>query len=236
VDKLKADNPQVGTSPHVTGKDGKSYPASRLVVDLAQRRRVENRLFMAQFGESFFFLQTAFQPDLTGMLDFRVHEAGPPAVVSCQTAPNPFTRRAERSGLPDILLPQSHLRPAWRIKPMPKKKPASKNVVHKPRPENEDEIEYFRRFLAAADRVALELLVREGVMSHARAGSLDYFYSSALDELAKEFGRDWESTSIDDVVHFTEAEVKYDAAHMIGLALGLRLRGVDLGLSIGGVR
>ncbi len=82
------------------------------------------------------------------------------------------------------------------------------------------------RYLEAADRVALELLIREGVFTDPRIDRK--FYYSAIDQLAKRFGGPRETTDLDDVVHRREAEAKYRAAYMIGLALGLRLHGIDL--------
>ena len=95
-------------------------------------------------------------------------------------------------------------------------------------------LEHFRSFLAAADRVALELLIREGVMTDPRIDRS--FYYESLTRLAKTFCGDYAATNLDNVCTYEELDAKQNAAHMIGLALGLRLRGVDLTLPTGGNR
>jgi hypothetical protein len=113
------------------------------------------------------------------------------------------------------------------------KKPAPRKSRTKPEP---NPLEHFRSFLAAADRHALEILVSDGGGLFPNPGDDGQVYHSALDSLANEFCRPYDHTDLDDVIHFTEADAKFEAAHMVGLALGLRLRGVDLGVAIGGVR
>jgi hypothetical protein len=116
---------------------------------------------------------------------------------------------------------------------MSKKKPAPRKSRTKPEPST---LEHFRSFLAAADRQALEILVSDGGGLLPNPGDDGQAYRNALDDLANKFCRPYDTTEADDVIHFTEHDAKLEAAHMIGLALGLRLRGLDLGLTSGGAR
>ena len=92
----------------------------------------------------------------------------------------------------------------------------------------------FHTFLAAADAVALELLVREGILSDPRIDRS--FYEDTIERLAKRFCEPWPSSADVDNVHYDELDAKLNAAHMVGFALGLRLRGVDLAAPKGGAR
>ncbi len=100
-------------------------------------------------------------------------------------------------------------------------------------PRDLTDVEHFQAFLNAADAVALEMLVTEGLLTNACQQDS---YLSAIDDLAKAFCGEFDHTDLDDLVHWTEARAQREAAHMVGLALGLRLRGVDLGVVSGGAR
>ena len=83
--------------------------------------------------------------------------------------------------------------------------------------------ERFEAFLKAADRVALEMLLTEGISPFTDTDRNDYY--SGVEALAKTHGEPYHESNIDDVVTLQEMAVKVDAAHMVGLALGLRLAG-----------
>ncbi len=119
---------------------------------------------------------------------------------------------------------------------MPKKVSSKKTAVQKSSRPEQSRAEHFQSFLAAADRHALEILVSDGGGLFPNPGDDGHVYYDALENLAKTFCDPYKSTDIDDVVHFTEHDAKLEAAHMVGLALGLRLRGADLGLASGGAR
>jgi hypothetical protein len=98
-----------------------------------------------------------------------------------------------------------------------------------------DPVQDFRAFLAAADRAGLDLVMREGVMMgigghHERSDWYD-----ALDNLGQRFVRNFEPVGVDDVCSLDELAATQDAAYMLGLAIGLRLNGANLGLK-GGAR
>ncbi len=112
---------------------------------------------------------------------------------------------------------------------MKKKQSPKKEFVAK-----ETSREYFRRFLAAADAVAVEQLLDNGILTN--QDREPDAYSDAIDDLAVMFCGPFERTDLDNVVHFTAALAHREAAHMVGLALGLRLRGADLTGLIGGAR
>ena len=82
----------------------------------------------------------------------------------------------------------------------------------------------FEAFLEAADRVALEMLLTEGISPFTDTDRNDYY--SGVEALAKQHGEPYQEVSgLDDVVTLQEMAAKVDAAHMVGLALGLRLAG-----------
>ena len=109
---------------------------------------------------------------------------------------------------------------------MPKKKSS------RPRPGT---VEHFNEFLAAADRVALHLMLEEGLLVDQRSDD-GPIYESALNDLARRFVGRFESSRVDDHCTYSEHWAKVNTAHMIGLALGLRLQRSALGLGKGGAQ
>ena len=97
--------------------------------------------------------------------------------------------------------------------------------VHVPQPTTE----HFQAFLEAADRVALTLLLNDGINPLAEKGCGDWL-GNRLNELMP-FCYSYKETDVDDHVNCGEVEARIAAAHMVGLALGLRLAG-----RLGGVR
>ena len=83
--------------------------------------------------------------------------------------------------------------------------------------------ERFEAFLKAADRVALEMLLTEGISPFADTDRNTYY--CGVEALAKSHGEPYYESNIDDVVTLQEMGAKVDAAHMVGLALGLRIAG-----------
>ena len=92
--------------------------------------------------------------------------------------------------------------------------------------------ERFEAFLEAADHLALEMLLTEGINPRSNMDREEY-YGAHLTELTEEFCSPYEHSDIDFVMHYQEAEARIIAAHMVGLALGLRLAGRH---GLGGVR
>ncbi len=84
--------------------------------------------------------------------------------------------------------------------------------------------EHFQAFLEAADRVALSLLRERGIDPLADMAGEDY-HAGRLGDLMQAFCPPYETTDIDDVVHCDEVVNRLAAAHMVGLALGMRLSG-----------
>lgn len=88
---------------------------------------------------------------------------------------------------------------------------------------------HFRAFYEAADAMAVDLLVRQGMTAWVHP---EDFYEEAILQLTKRFCEPYQTIDTDDAVHMDELEARMQAAHMIGFAMGLRLRGVDLGLGV----
>ena len=84
--------------------------------------------------------------------------------------------------------------------------------------------EHFQAFLEAADRVALTLLREKGIDPLADMACEDY-HGAHLGDLMQAFCPPYEETDLDDVVHCDEVVNRLAAAHMVGLALGMRLSG-----------
>lgn len=84
----------------------------------------------------------------------------------------------------------------------------------------------FTEFLKAADAVALATLIESGVFPGGIDRDCEAYWSGIYD-LAR-VGNSWPETDQDDTIHMQEHSAKMLAAHMVGLALGLRLRGADL--------
>ena len=92
--------------------------------------------------------------------------------------------------------------------------------------------EPFTRFLDAADHAALEMLLDEGISPF--TGTDRNTYYTAIEDLAKAHSEPYTPvTGLDEVVSTEELSAKIDAAHMVGVALGLRLAGQH---GLGGVR
>ena len=83
--------------------------------------------------------------------------------------------------------------------------------------------ERFEAFLEAADHLALTMLLTEGI-DPLTPGDRNTYYVG-IEDLAKAHGEPYHQSNIDDVVTMQEMSAKVDAAHMVGLALGLRLAG-----------
>ena len=88
--------------------------------------------------------------------------------------------------------------------------------------------ERFTAFLEAADHLALEMLLTEGISPFVKSDRNTYYVG--IEDLAKQHGEPYHQSNIDDVVTMQEMSAKVDAAHMVGVALGLRLaRATDAG-------
>ena len=92
--------------------------------------------------------------------------------------------------------------------------------------EEPTQTEHFLAFLKAADRVALTMLLTEGI-SPFTLGDRNTYYCD-IEDLAKHHGEPYHASNIDDVVTMQEMFVKVDAAHMVGIAIGLRLGNSEL--------
>ncbi len=84
--------------------------------------------------------------------------------------------------------------------------------------------ERFTAFLEAADRLALTMLLTEGISPFVQSDRNTYYVG--IEDLAKHHGESkHEVHGLDGVVSMEEMGAKVDSAHMVGLALGLRLAG-----------
>ena len=84
--------------------------------------------------------------------------------------------------------------------------------------------ERFEAFLEAADHLALTMLLTEGISPFVTSDRNTYY--CGIEDLAKQHGESYhEVHGLDGVVSMEEMSAKVDAAHMVGLALGLRLAG-----------
>ena len=93
----------------------------------------------------------------------------------------------------------------------------------------------FDAFLADADGVALKLLESYGVMlTYESLGRDNPCYFDLIEPLVQKHVGKYSTTDTDDVVTFEERDHDVVAAHMIGLAMGLRL--AALGKRSGGAR
>lgn len=86
--------------------------------------------------------------------------------------------------------------------------------------------------LAAADKLAVGIIVTEGLRKGVY-GDSEYFWRAIglLADVAGPF-----PSPPDDMISMAEHDAKSRAAYMLGLAIGLRLRGVNIGLTEGGAR
>lgn len=91
-------------------------------------------------------------------------------------------------------------------------------------------LEGFAVELAAADKLAVGIIVTEGLRKGVSDGTERFW--RAVDALAE---GPFPSVP-DDMMSMPEHDAKSRAAYMLGLAIGLRLRGVNLGLTDGGAR
>jgi hypothetical protein len=93
-------------------------------------------------------------------------------------------------------------------RPKPKTKPVAK----------------FETFLADADSVALRLLETHGVMiTYEALGRDEHNYFRMIEPLVQKHVGRYSKTDADDCVTFEERDHDVVVAHMVGLAMGLRL-------------
>ena len=87
----------------------------------------------------------------------------------------------------------------------------------------------FSEYLKDADRVAGDVLL-SGI-HHPATSEIDYeVYNSRIEVLVKKYEGEFETIDVDHCLSFKEHDAKMNAAHMIGIAVGLRLH------SLGGAR
>ncbi len=84
--------------------------------------------------------------------------------------------------------------------------------------------EHFQAFLEAADRVALEILLSDGINPLADHRDRDDWDGALLNELMP-FCGSYTKTDVDDCITYEEADVRIAASRMVGIALGMRLSG-----------
>jgi hypothetical protein len=100
---------------------------------------------------------------------------------------------------------------------------------------------HFRAWLAEADREALEVVIHHGFVPHIQTIEDREHLDAAVEWLAKQFAEPYPDSDVDDDhVLFEELNAKQDAALMMGIALGLRLKDSELADALkgemGGVR
>ncbi len=89
-------------------------------------------------------------------------------------------------------------------------------------PEAQARSEKFQAFLKSADQVAADMLHEHGISPYSEYGDRDVYYCG-LEGLAQEFLDPYKTTDLDDMATMSQMTTMIDAAHMVGIALGVRM-------------
>ena len=84
----------------------------------------------------------------------------------------------------------------------------------------------FEAYLQDADQIAFDLILHGGINQPTPLHDLsNEEHDAAIEKLAKRYDGPYRTTDLDDVLAFEEHWAKMNAAHMVGIALGMRLAG-----------